>query len=882
MNYPVWDLQWAGGGLLIALMAVVHVYVAHFAVGGGLFLVLTERLAHRTGNPAILAYTRRHTRFFMLLTMVFGGLTGVGIWFTISVLNPTATSTLIHTFVFGWATEWVCFLAEIVALFIYYYTFERMRPQDHLRIGWLYFIFAWLSLFLINGIIDFMLTPGGWLASGSFWDGFFNPTMWPALFFRTALALTLAGVFGLLTATFTAEPEAREALIRHGVRWLVLPLVLLVPFAYWYFAVLPAEVQERILRRSPEILPLVRTLLLLAPILAAFGLAMLLRLPAGLDRAMAVALLIAGLMTTGAFEWIREAGRRPFVIYDHTYANAIAKSAREQIGRDGILATARWVAHRRPDGDTVLAAGREIFRLECASCHSVGGPLSDILALTAKYNVFGMDSQLDGLGKINTYMPPFMGTPSERMALARFIVEGLHGRPEVAAAAAPAPQLKVDIPPFDPEKDAYVLLAWNNLGMHCISDSDPWWVLLPPANDLFAQLVRRGEQPEIVTEGVELTYRVQPGFENSAARVRFWEFAASLFGKAPKANTGLSGNGLSGRMKLEGKHKAYVADLIPVVPYPSDGTYNPYPIFTIEAREAESGRLLARTRVVAPTATEMGCRNCHGGKWRVAGLAGFSDETARDVLAVHDKHGHTDLLARAEAGRPQLCQSCHPDPVLGAKGRPGRLNLPAAIHGWHANYLSDRGAEACFQCHPSAPRGPTRCLRGAHARFADCTTCHGTLEDHALSLLKAEQAAGKPGAGRLMKNLRPRTVTTLEEIHPRTPWINEPDCLNCHVDFKRPSRSASAFNRWTTGAAQLYRMRHDETRSLMCEACHSSTHANYPARNNYGADRDNIQPLQYQGNRKTIGFNNCRLCHVVDMEFESHHPDVRRGIDGST
>ena len=38
MNYPVWELYYAGGGFLIALIAVVHVYVAHFAVGGGLFL----------------------------------------------------------------------------------------------------------------------------------------------------------------------------------------------------------------------------------------------------------------------------------------------------------------------------------------------------------------------------------------------------------------------------------------------------------------------------------------------------------------------------------------------------------------------------------------------------------------------------------------------------------------------------------------------------------------------------------------------------------------------------------------------------------------------------------------------------------------------------
>jgi hypothetical protein len=44
MNYPIWDVSF-GAGLLIALVAGIHVFVSHFAVGGGLFLVLTERKA---------------------------------------------------------------------------------------------------------------------------------------------------------------------------------------------------------------------------------------------------------------------------------------------------------------------------------------------------------------------------------------------------------------------------------------------------------------------------------------------------------------------------------------------------------------------------------------------------------------------------------------------------------------------------------------------------------------------------------------------------------------------------------------------------------------------------------------------------------------------
>ena len=91
-------------------------------------------------------------------------------------------------------------------------------------------------------------------------------------------------------------------------------------------------------------------------------------------------------------------------------------------------------------------------------------------------------------------------------------------------------------------------------------------------------------------------------------------------------------------MHLKEDLKAFEATLIPVVPYPDQGGYNPYPLFTIEAHDSASGKLLARTRTVAPTATEMGCKNCHGGQCRVDGKAGFTDETSADVLAVHDRN----------------------------------------------------------------------------------------------------------------------------------------------------------------------------------------------------------------------------------------------------
>ncbi|MBG0788868.1 MAG: cytochrome ubiquinol oxidase subunit I [Desulfovibrionaceae bacterium] len=875
MEYPIWELTTFGGGFFIALVAVFHVFVAHFAVGGGLFLPVFEHMAYKRDSAPLLDYVKKHTKFFLLTTMVFGGMTGVGIWFTISVIAPQSTSTLIHTFVFGWATEWVCFLAEIAALLIYHYRFDKMKRRDHLIVGWLYFVFAWLSLLLINGIIGFMLTPGAWLETGSFWDGFFNPSFWPSLFFRTFMALMIAGLFGFITAHRIKDDETREAVYRCCARWTALPVVLAVLSGWWYLSVLPPEAMARLSLKAARITAFHAYIPGIAAGLFALGVAMMIRLPREARIALSVILLGLGLGFIGSFEFLREAARKPYVIHDYMYSNQIMPDKMGQYAESGVLSAMKWT--RVKTTDDPMAAGKVLYQAQCASCHSIGGPMNDIRPLTEKYPIIGMDAKLNGLGKVQPMMPPFAGTPAERLALATYIVNSIHGgKPGNIPFAAV--ELPLDIPPFDPDKDEYVLLSWNNLGMHCISDSYSEWVLLPPANDIYAQLIKRGSTPEVVTEGVKLTYSVEPGFENPAAASDFWDNVESIFGARPADNVGLSGNGLSGAMHHNEALQCFEAGLIPVEPYPADGSFNPFPVFTVRAHDAATGELLAETKTVAPTSTEMGCKNCHGGPWKHGDLAGISKATGHDVLMAHDRLSNTELAAAADAGKPMLCQSCHPDPVLGAEGKPGLLNLPAAVHGFHANFLTDRGSEACAYCHPNRPDGPTKCLRGVHDQAdVGCVRCHGYLEDHALCLLKHEQKAGKPGADKLMRHLAPRTVASVDAVNPRLPWMQEPDCSTCHTErgIMPDKAAANAYNTWTSGGDTLYRNSPDETGAVMCIACHNSPHANYPAVNKHGKNRDNIAPLQYQGNTRAIGADgNCTVCHTGQAPDEDgHHPE---------
>ena len=72
----------------------------------------------------------------------------------------------------------------------------------------------------------------------------------------------------------------------------------------------------------------------------------------------------------------------------------------------------------------------------------------------------------------------------------------------------------------------------------------------------------------------------------------------------------------------------------------------------------------------------------------------------------------------------------------------------------------------------------------------------------------------------------------------------------------------------------LYRSRTDEA-GIRCQACHGAPHAVYPAVNRFEANRDVLQPMQYQDNNLPIGANgNCKVCHTIDMEYPLHHENM--------
>ena len=132
-----------------------------------------------------------------------------------------------------------------------------------------------------------------------------------------------------------------------------------------------------------------------------------------------------------SFEFVRESIRKPFVIENYLYANSVYFTAMpgdggftvDNIGSAGVLKTAKWVENRDLTPANQVAAGREIFRVECESCHT-----ADRYRGVHQYIVkrqWDQDKLHAMLGVLfmmhNNVMPQFAGTDAELNALSAYL-----------------------------------------------------------------------------------------------------------------------------------------------------------------------------------------------------------------------------------------------------------------------------------------------------------------------------------------------------------------------------------------------------------------------------------------------------------------------------
>lgn len=459
VDYPIFEVPRLGGGLLIAAVAIVHVVIAHFAVGAGIYNAVSETIALRRHDALLLAFIKRNSKFLILFAFVAGAVSGVGIWFAIGLVSPRATAILIRTFVWAWAIEWVFFAVEIVTGYVYYYSWDRMPPWRHAIVGWIYAAAAWLSLVLINTILTYMLSAGTWQTTHQFWGAFLDPTYWPSLILRTISGLAFAGLFALIVVNLqrsqvvagSAEPD-RQDIVEHGrdplwyagafgrhqrariVRysaWYLVPIVLMLPAAAWWFHGVPPESRTLVFGGAIAI-----TLFFVFGVLASILIAMYAYF--GLIRGrftvnLHTAFLLASLafVATGAMEFVREGIRKPYTIHDLIYSNQVLPDEGRRINEQGFFATdeagrykyARFLVLNEPPAQmTPAQRGALIFRGQCLACHVDGGT-NDLGPLIHGWTPETMDFNFARLHEVKRFMPPFFGTERDRADLVAYCAD---------------------------------------------------------------------------------------------------------------------------------------------------------------------------------------------------------------------------------------------------------------------------------------------------------------------------------------------------------------------------------------------------------------------------------------------------------------------------
>ncbi|MCX5741043.1 MAG: cytochrome ubiquinol oxidase subunit I [Proteobacteria bacterium] len=430
--YPVNDFGPAMKGLVIGGVGILHVFLAQFAIGGGMLLLYFERLAQRGTLPDGRKFVDGFFKVLVLVSFVMGALTGVAIWFTTIQVGARTIGLMIDEFHWLWATEWVWFAVEVVAGYAFYRCGDALSPRARLRLLTMYAFASWMSLFWINGILSWQLTPGQWTAGASVWVGFFNPSFWPSLLFRTCVAATLGALAACIvinTMTFDADARGRRAaLIRRAAR-LALPIAAMPILAMWYFAVLPADSRGWLLGGSMPMTMFVGLAAGASVLIGGYVVVGLVLKRLYINGATATLLLALAFGATAAGEFVREGARKPYTVRGTLYSTSITPAEVIDLRARGATTDDPYPLREPAQFVTAqLQRGAKVERALCDACHTMRGA-NALVELTRTWTDDQLRLNLAKLQRTKGFMPPFAGNAEDVEALVQLLRWEIADRP---------------------------------------------------------------------------------------------------------------------------------------------------------------------------------------------------------------------------------------------------------------------------------------------------------------------------------------------------------------------------------------------------------------------------------------------------------------------
>lgn len=201
----------AVNGLVVAIVALVHIQIAAYMTGSSTLAIASEAIALARGDQ------RQGRLAHMVIksqVYIFGFGSATAIFFLIFVLAGlwAVFWTAVQQITF-WPLvfEAVMFITEIVLLYSLYANWERLAAHRRARLAMLVLlnVALWWQMFLIDVIASFMLTPNG--GDVSLLNQVLNPTALPLTIHRTIGNIAWAGAVLAFVGAFNYL-----RLTRHG------------------------------------------------------------------------------------------------------------------------------------------------------------------------------------------------------------------------------------------------------------------------------------------------------------------------------------------------------------------------------------------------------------------------------------------------------------------------------------------------------------------------------------------------------------------------------------------------------------------------------------------------------------------------------------------
>ncbi len=410
------DFPLTGNSIIMAVVILVHVFLAFFAVGAITLSIFSNWVGKRKNDEDYIILAKKISKFLSDF-MKINGVLGVAIVVLTIGLWGGFAKFLYSVMFWPFLIEGLFFLALMAFSVVYNHTWNKSRAL-HLFFGLMAAFSAIMTAFLINSIWAFMMTPGSWIITHSRWDAFNNPILWESFTHMIIPCLLNGALFVFLWTFWKSKTSDRDLQFYEKMNKFTAriagTIIFLQPLSGLSFLFKIKSATQDLPTPNPwqQVWlglgrPYLHTMITLASIAVIFAVLYWLF---GHEKGRkflavtAIAVFVAFFM--GGYT--REKARKPYLVWGTMYMN------QKFVGEKTKLSAV----------DEAIS-GEQVFKdWECSSCHTLQGKGGtegpELIDLHESYKT---DELMEFLIEPPEDMPPFEGTDEELEELAKYLLE---------------------------------------------------------------------------------------------------------------------------------------------------------------------------------------------------------------------------------------------------------------------------------------------------------------------------------------------------------------------------------------------------------------------------------------------------------------------------